>query len=181
MKAVISSLADITHSRGSRCHWSPGRTRRWSCPPVGWCSVLSGRRRWTRYVAHRSSRWLPRQRCSCRWLRGKKHMQTLFFFCFFLYFPSNRAASPAPLTLTRRRLAALFEPLAGFPLVAFGTGAVEVLVDAVTLGLVLTWVWITGVWGRPAGDLQEAKRADMKETVAVCGASITLLKWLFGD
>lgn len=47
--------------------------------------------------------------------------------------------------LTRRRLAALFEPLAGFPLVAFGTGAVEVLVDAVTLGLVLTRVGIAGV------------------------------------
>lgn len=79
----------------------------------------------------------------------EENTQTLFFFffllflSFFTFLPTEQRA--APLTLTRRRLAALSEPLTGFPLVVFGAGAVEVLVDAVTLGLVLTWVWITGV------------------------------------
>lgn len=57
------------------------------------------------------------------------------------------------ITLTRWGQAGVFEPLAGFALKTFWTGAVKVLVDAVTLGLVLTRVGVTGVRGGPAGDL----------------------------
>lgn len=57
-------------------------------------------------------------------------------------------------------MAFLFEALAGLALVAFGTGAVEVLVHAVARGPVLARVGVTGVWGGPAGDLweQDAQR-----------------------
>lgn len=51
----------------------------------------------------------------------------------------------AQVTLTWGGLAVLFEPFAGFSLVAFGTRTVEVLVNAVTLSIILTRVWITSV------------------------------------
>ena len=45
-----------------------------------------------------------------------------------------------------------------FPLVAFGTGAVEVLGLAVAPGFVLTRVGVAGVGRHPTGDLPRARR-----------------------
>lgn len=47
--------------------------------------------------------------------------------------------------LTRGGLAVLLEPFTSLSLVAFRTSAVEVLVHAVALGLILTRVWITSI------------------------------------
>lgn len=57
-------------------------------------------------------------------------------------------------TLAGGALAALSAPLACLPFVAFGTGAVEVSLHAVTRGPVLAGVGLTGV--RPAGNLLES-------------------------
>lgn len=49
------------------------------------------------------------------------------------------------ITLTRGGLAVVLELVTGLSLVAFRTSTVEVLGHTVTLGLVLTRVWITGI------------------------------------
>lgn len=53
-------------------------------------------------------------------------------------------------------LAALSGPLARLPLVAFGTGAVEVFLHAVTRGLFLAGVGLAGL--PPAGNLLKSER-----------------------
>lgn len=78
-------------------------------------------------------------------------------------------------------MAVLLQPLARLPLVAFGTGAVEVLVHAVASGLVLTRVWITSIRGGPAGDLTQLSgklwRALTHKAVQHCVTLAAVLAW----
>ena len=65
---------------------------------------------------------------------------------------------PVGLTLTGRAPAAVPGLPTGLPLVAFGTGAVEILGLAVAPGFVLTGVGVAGVGGHPTGDLPRARK-----------------------
>lgn len=72
-------------------------------------------------------------------------------------FHSISSLQSSPVTLTRGGLTVLLELLTGLSLVAFRTCAVEVLVHAVTLGLILTRVWITSISRGAAMDLMKPK------------------------
>lgn len=76
--------------------------------------------------------------------------------------------------LTGGGLTVFLEPFAGFPLVAFRTGAVEVLAHAVARGRVLTGVWMTSICRGPCWDLTQLssklRRAFTHEAVEYCVA-----------
>ncbi len=88
----------------------------------------------------------------------------LFKFTTFLWhtgsFNTVSLLQTTSVTLTRSSSAVLLQPFTRLSLVAFKTGTVEVLVHAVALGLILTRVWITSIWGGPAGDLRKSRGED---------------------
>lgn len=92
----------------------------------------------------------------------KKKLKFMTFLWPIRLFNTVSSFRSTWVTLTRAGLAALLELFTGLSLVAFGTRAVEVLVHAVALGLILTRVRITGIWGGPARDLQQRRYIQVK-------------------
>lgn len=57
----------VTHSRGSRCQWSPACRSSWSSQQAGWCSFRGDRTHWMRCATPPSAcHLLPQQQCNCR-------------------------------------------------------------------------------------------------------------------
>lgn len=132
----------MTHSRGSRCQWIPAHRSSWSSRQAGWCSGRGDRTRWMRCATPAfGCHWLPRQRCNCQslwvWEMGRKK-ETISRKLERLVKVSSWLIQSVTLTLVG--LAVVLELWTGFALIIVWAAAVEISLQAVALGLIVTWV-----------------------------------------
>lgn len=113
--------------------------------------------------------------------------KTSFRFSVFSYYRSIPAFSPLQIplaTLTWSGLAILFEPFTHLSFVAFRTRTVEVLFHAMTLGLILTRVWITGIRRWRAWDLwkkQEKRGGKDKQNIHIKRVTVPIIRPMMAE